>query len=1399
MILKLLIRLKLNTFNNILILLVSLPMLSFAGGDITRQDMQRIYEEVKTPYKYGLVIAPQDNSHKIDCPTVYKDNGKWYMTYVVYNGKDGLDGRGYETWMAESNDLLQWKTLGRVLSYRDGYWDSNQRGGFPSLIDWNWGGSYEMRKYKGRHWMTYIGGSGTGYEAVRAPLNIGIASTKGNISLAHEWDTDDTPLLSINDKDAQWWERLTQYKSTIYEDKAKKLGHRFVMFYNAGGVNPVNNMKAERIGIALSDDMKHWIRYTGNPVFSHEVPGIITGDAQIVKMGDKYVMFYFSAYNPNRKYNAFNTFAVSRDLVNWTDWNGADLVYPDKPYDEMFAHKSCVVKSDGVAYHFYCAVNNQGQRGIALTTGKPMGSSEVHFPQPEMKGKRIITLLNKGWRTWLTSASDSSAKINDTISVNLPHNWDDYYGYRQLRHGNLHGTAQYIKTFTIEKRPDKKYFLQIEGAGSYATVSLNLKTYARTPVGRTTMTLDVTDALVDGTNNIKILTEHPQMITDMPWVCGGCSSEWGFSEGSQPLGIFRPVSLVETDEVRVEPFGVHIWNNDKADTVYIDTEIKNYGDLPLTVNLVNKFAMANGKSVFRLSDTLMIAAGQTRVVRQWSKIEHPILWSTEAPYLYALTSMIKRDGNTTDQVETPYGIRTISWPVKRNDNDGRFYLNGKPIFINGTCEYEHLFGDSHAFSDRLIEARIKMIRNAGFNAFREAHHPHNIRYLQLADKDGLLFWSQFSAHIWYDTPQFRANFKSLLRQWIKERRNSPSVILWGLQNESVLPKDFAKECCDIIRQMDPTVGTMRAITTCNGGEGTDWNVVQNWSGTYGGDVNKYGDELKSKSQLLNGEYGAWRTLGYHKENTLSYKDYTEENFANLLETKVRLSESVKDCICGQFQWAFVSHDNPGRIQPDEALRKVDKSGPFNYKGLLTPWQQPVDAYYMYRANYVSADKEPMVYIVSHTWADRFCTGARCADISVYSNCDSVLLYNDAADSVSFGRKKRGGIGTHFVWENRMIRYNVLRAVGYHSGRAVAEDVIVLDRLERAPHFDKLYEPSLIMPTASDRNRDILKPADGYSYLYRINCGGDDYTDTYGNKWLQDTDKYSHSWAEQFIGDNKRVQNISPYQTSQSHISEPIHGTRDWPLFSNFRFGRQRLHYDFKVPENGKYRIELYFTEPWIGTGTGMLSDCSGLRLFDVAVNDSTVIHDMDVWAQSGHAGALKKVVYADIRDNKIKISFPDVESGEAVISAIAIAKYGKSYTYVNDNSVPKTFSWLAMDTDTIVKTSKQMLPPETDTRPSVVYNAVQKNDATEWTFSTGLAQEYAMRFRYKNLTGRAITAKMLLTDIKGSVVREDNITFQPTPDKFRTLSTTTGTFINAGKYKLTVKAKAITFDTLEVQ
>ena len=119
------------------------------------------------------------------------------------------------------------------------------------------------------------------------------------------------------------------------------------------------------------------------------------------------------------------------------------------------------------------------------------------------------------------------------------------------------------------------------------------------------------------------------------------------------------------------------------------------------------------------------------------------------------------------------------------------------------------------------------------------------------------------AHVWYDSPDFKNNFKTLLKEWVRERRNSPSVVLWGLQNESKLPEEFAKECTEIIRQMDPTASSQRLVVTCNGGTGTDWDVPQNWTGTYGGNPSTYNEDIKR--QVLIGEYGAWRTLDLHTE------------------------------------------------------------------------------------------------------------------------------------------------------------------------------------------------------------------------------------------------------------------------------------------------------------------------------------------------------------------------------------------------------------------------------------------------------------------------------------------------------------------------------------------------------
>lgn len=334
--------------------------------------MQDIYNTVRTPHKYGLVMVPSDNSRKMDCPSIFRRNGKWYMVYIVY------DGRGYETWLADSKDLLNWDVKGKLMSFSDtaSTWDSNQKAGYIALQDYQWGGNYEWQPYKGKYWMSYIGGGDKGYE--KGLLSIGMAATTKDITTAHEWDRLKKPVLMATDSNARWWENNTIYKSSIIHDPAKTTGYPFVMYYNAKGDSLHPARGKERIGMAVSDDMEHWIRYGKDPVLDHFTG--ITGDAVIQKINDVWVMFYFGAFWKNRP-GAFNRFACSYDLVHWTDWQGEDLVGSTETFDARFAHKSFVISHNGIVYHFYCAVNDKDQRGIAVATSADLGKSKLNFTE----------------------------------------------------------------------------------------------------------------------------------------------------------------------------------------------------------------------------------------------------------------------------------------------------------------------------------------------------------------------------------------------------------------------------------------------------------------------------------------------------------------------------------------------------------------------------------------------------------------------------------------------------------------------------------------------------------------------------------------------------------------------------------------------------------------------------------------------------------------------------------------------------------------------------------------------------------------------------------------------------------------------------------------------------------
>jgi predicted GH43/DUF377 family glycosyl hydrolase len=334
---------------------------SLPASDVPPERMQAIYDEVKTPYKYGIVV-PAPEGRSVDCPTVFRYEGRWYMVYVQLESQP----QGYTTQLTASDDLLHWQPLGTILT-RDAAdtWDRANVAGGIALVNTEWAGDGTLQTHEGRYWMSHIGGREYGYE--KPPLAIGLAWTR-NPAAAVPWTRMDKPILSVEDPNVRPFETGTLFKSFIFRDASATLGAPFVMYYNA---RPPRG--DETIGMAVSHDMRTWRRYGDEPVIVNPRPpdlkhGVISGDPQIVRMNDLWVMFYFGAF---WKPGAFDTFAASKDLIHWTKWEGPDLIEPSESWDKTFAHKPWILKHDNVVYHFYCAVGDQG-RVIALATSKPM-------------------------------------------------------------------------------------------------------------------------------------------------------------------------------------------------------------------------------------------------------------------------------------------------------------------------------------------------------------------------------------------------------------------------------------------------------------------------------------------------------------------------------------------------------------------------------------------------------------------------------------------------------------------------------------------------------------------------------------------------------------------------------------------------------------------------------------------------------------------------------------------------------------------------------------------------------------------------------------------------------------------------------------------------------------------
>ena len=331
--------------------------LCFKEKIMDRTVLEQIYDKIKTPYKYGSVLKL--DGRKTDSPIVFKRDGKYYMSFISI---DDDAKTGYSTHIGESDDLLNWRKIGDIMT-ESSDWDTAQTGGYAEMQDNIFGGSNELITVDGKYIFSYIGGNLEGYET--DPLSMGIATTDDFLNF-DGYTKLPKPVLSGSDPDARVGETLTVYKADMFYDSLNTLGHKYVCAYNAKDMT-----HRESIFLAVSDDGINWKRYGERailPITDCPESVRINGDPQIIMVDGYYVMLYFIC---DCNAGAYNTFAVSEDLVNWTKWDGAPLVKSEYDWENVYAHKQWVIKENGIVYHYYCAVNEK-ERFIALATSKPM-------------------------------------------------------------------------------------------------------------------------------------------------------------------------------------------------------------------------------------------------------------------------------------------------------------------------------------------------------------------------------------------------------------------------------------------------------------------------------------------------------------------------------------------------------------------------------------------------------------------------------------------------------------------------------------------------------------------------------------------------------------------------------------------------------------------------------------------------------------------------------------------------------------------------------------------------------------------------------------------------------------------------------------------------------------------
>jgi len=608
-------------------------------------------------------------------------------------------------------------------------------------------------------------------------------------------------------------------------------------------------------------------------------------------------------------------------------------------------------------------------------------------------------------------------------TVHLPHDYvveGTFDKDADTGHGSLPvTTAWYRKSLMIPASyRGRSLWIDFDGVYRNSTVYMNGRKLGNHPGGYDGFRYDITHAVKYGATNILAVRVDPRK-----------PEGWWYEGG----GIYRHVWLNAANPVHVTPWGTCVTstvNNGARHAsaeLKIQTTVTNDAARGHNFRVESRVIGPNGEAVGSVVTPGAIVGKAAVTLTQSLNVPTAALWSIETPQLYRVQTVVTDDENATDETATSFGIRTI-----RFDADKGFFLNGKHVEIQGTCNHQDHAGVGIAIPDRLFDARIKRLKEMGSNAYRCSHNPPAAELLDACDRLGMIVMDE-TRHLG-DTEHPKSStttpYSDLteLKNMLLRDRNHPSIVMWSMANEEPIQSTEAgarifSAMKEVTRQLDPT----RPVTSAmNGGWG-------------------YGITLVEDLQGMNYNIGGYDA--FHKKFP-KLPAYGSETASTVSTRGIYTNDADKGYVSARDvnapDWGATAGGGWKPIAERPWMAGGYVWTGFDYKGEPTPYGWPCinshfgimdicgfakDNFYYYKSWW---GDEPVVHLLPHwNWA-----GKEGIPIEVWchSNADRVELF---LNGKSLGTKDMPRYG-HLEWS---VPYQPgeLIAKGYCDGKVIATD------------------------------------------------------------------------------------------------------------------------------------------------------------------------------------------------------------------------------------------------------------------------------------------------------------------------------------------------------------------------